>query len=191
MLNKEQVWTIPNLLSAYRLLIFPVLLVLIAQGQERIFSILFLVSLISDILDGWIARTFQMQSELGAKLDSWGDTVTYVAGFAALYSFRSQALAPHLLSLAIFLLSWLALYGVMFLKFQSIIGLHTYSFKITAYLQGACMMVLLWIGFVSWFYYLAIIWGILSCLEEITIVLLLPEAKTDVKGLFWVLNSLK
>ena len=73
---KAVVWTIPNILSAYRLLAFPFLAFLIVTHQERIFALFFLISLISDILDGWIARTFNLQTELGAKLDSWADTVT-------------------------------------------------------------------------------------------------------------------
>jgi cardiolipin synthase len=187
---KETVWTIPNILSIYRLLAFPLLAFLIVVHQERIFAIFFLLSLISDILDGWIARTFNLQTELGAKLDSWADTVTYIAGFWAIYSFKLPEILPHIFGLLTFLAAWLALYVAMFLKFKSVVGLHTYAFKITAYLQGACMMALLWFGFWPWFYYLSITWGILACIEEIIIVLLLPEAKTDVKGLFWVMKSL-
>uniref|UniRef100_A0A7C3KIC1 Uncharacterized protein n=1 Tax=Oscillatoriales cyanobacterium SpSt-418 TaxID=2282169 RepID=A0A7C3KIC1_9CYAN len=100
-----------------------------------------------------------------------------------------QEIAPHVSWVFAFAIAWIALYLAMFIKFGGIVGLHTYSFKATAYLQGACMMGLLWFGFWGWLYYLAIGWGILACLEEIVIVLLLPEAKTDVKGLWWVLRG--
>jgi len=187
--EKTAIWTIPNILSIYRLAVLPLLLFLILGRQEQVFSILFFISLITDILDGWIARTFHLESELGAKLDSWADTATYIAGFWAIFSLKGQEIAPHSLWILAFAIAWLALYLTMFIKFRNIIGLHTYSFKITAYLQGACMMGLLWFGFWAWLFYLAIGWGLLSCLEEILIVLLLPSPKTDVKGLFWVLRD--
>ncbi|PZV17585.1 MAG: phosphatidylglycerophosphate synthase [Leptolyngbya sp.] len=189
MTEKTAIWTIPNTLSLYRLAVFPLLIFLILEEQEKIFSVFFLISLITDILDGWIARTFGMESELGAKLDSWADTATYIAGFWAVFSFKGQEIAPHILWIIAFAIAWFTLYLVMLIKFRSIIGLHTYSFKITAYLQGACMMGLLWFGFWDWLYYLAIGWGILACLEEILIVLWLSEPQTDVKGLFWVLRD--
>jgi len=189
MTDKQAIWTIPNLLSIYRLVVFPVLVFAILKQQEQLFSFLFFISLITDILDGWIARTFHMESELGAKLDSWADTLTYIAGFWAIFSLKWQEIAPHISWVFAFAIAWVALYLAMFIKFGGIVGLHTYSFKATAYLQGACMMGLLWFGFWGWLYYLAIGWGILACIEEIIIVLLLPEAKTDVKGLWWVLRG--
>lgn len=189
MTEKKVLWTIPNLLSFYRLIIVPVLIVAILNKQEALFAWLFFISLISDILDGWVARTFHLESEWGARLDSWADTATYLVAFWALFSFKGQAIAPHLWGVMAFAVAWLALYLAMLLKFGSVIGLHTYSFKITAYLQGACMMNLLWSGFSAWFYYLAIGWGILACVEEIVIVLLLREPQTNVKGLWWVLRT--
>ncbi|HIK16183.1 MAG TPA: CDP-alcohol phosphatidyltransferase family protein [Leptolyngbyaceae cyanobacterium M33_DOE_097] len=78
MTEKQTIWTIPNLLSIYRLVVFPVLVFAILKQQEQLFSFLFFISLITDILDGWIARTFHMESELGAKLDSWADTLTEI-----------------------------------------------------------------------------------------------------------------
>lgn len=183
------IWNIPNILSTYRLIIFPALVYLLLQEQTQAFALLFSISLITDILDGWIARTFHLESKLGAKLDSWADTVTYIAGFWAIFTLKWPEISPHISWIAAFAAAWLALYLAMFIKFRGIVGLHTYSFKVTAYLQGACMMSLLWFGFWDWLFYLAIGWGIFSCLEEIAIVLSLSEARTDVKGLFWVLKE--
>ncbi|MDJ0704634.1 MAG: CDP-alcohol phosphatidyltransferase family protein [Leptolyngbyaceae cyanobacterium MO_188.B28] len=188
-MKNKAIWTIPNILSIYRLVVFPVLIFLTLGGHETIFSRLFFISLITDILDGWIARTFHMESELGAKLDTWADTATYLAGFWAIFSLEWRSIAPHILWIVVFAIAWLASYLIRIIKFRSIVGLHTYNFKITAYLQGACMMGLLWFGYWGWLTYFAIAWGVFACLEEILIVLLLPEAKSNVKGLFWVLRE--
>ena len=65
-LTADKTWTIPNILSAYRLLVFPLLILLILQEKTQAFAFMFSLSLVTDILDGWIARTFQLESELGA-----------------------------------------------------------------------------------------------------------------------------
>lgn len=186
---EKTIWTIPNILSAYRLMAFPLLVLLILREQTQAFAFVFSLSLITDILDGWIARTFHMESELGAKLDSWADMVTYIAGFWAIFSLKGQEISPHTAWIFAFAIAWITLHIAMFAKFGGIIGLHTYAFKITAYLQGACMIALLWFGFWGWLFYLAIGFGIFACIEEILIVLRLSEPKTNVKGLLWVLRE--
>ncbi|MCT0223765.1 CDP-alcohol phosphatidyltransferase family protein [Synechococcus sp. CS-1328] len=57
-------WTIPNLLSFYRLVAAPMVLVLVDLDRQCLFASLFLVSLISDILDGLNARLFHLQTPL-------------------------------------------------------------------------------------------------------------------------------
>src|SRR6476659_3884723 len=57
---------IPNALSAYRLAMAPVLTGLALTGREKPFVILIVVSLITDIMDGLIARAFRLQSQFGA-----------------------------------------------------------------------------------------------------------------------------
>ncbi|MEM9947849.1 MAG: CDP-alcohol phosphatidyltransferase family protein [Cyanobacteria bacterium P01_D01_bin.36] len=190
-LTADKTWTIPNILSAYRLLVFPLLILLILQEKTQAFAFMFSLSLVTDILDGWIARTFQLESELGAKLDSWADAVTYIAGFWAIFTLKGQEIGPHASWIFAFAIAWVTLHIAMFAKFGHIIGLHTYAFKITAYLQGACMIALLWFGFWAWLFYLAIGFGIFACIEEILIVLRLSEPMTNVKGLFWVLRGAK
>ena len=89
----------------------------------------------------------------------------------------------------LFLGVWLLSYAVVFIKFKGLIGLHTYLFKATGYVQGAFIIVLFLSGFYSWFFYLAMVIGILACLEEIIIILLLKTPRTNVKGLYWILNN--
>ena len=62
---------IPNILSAVRILLSFLLLAL--TKDTTLFLIVYLIIGISDVLDGWLARSLQVQSELGARLDSIGD----------------------------------------------------------------------------------------------------------------------
>lgn len=65
--------TIPNLITIARLLIVPVVIVMIVQERWSAAFVLFVVAGISDAVDGFIARQFDMRSEFGAYIDPLAD----------------------------------------------------------------------------------------------------------------------
>ena len=185
-MRKEKFWNIPNVISLYRLLVFPVILLWIFTAKENLVAIFIAVSLFTDWLDGIIARTFNMKTEIGAKLDSWADTGTFICSFLAIYFFKWDEMKPHSLILYIFFGCWLLSYAVVFIKFKGLIGMHTYLFKITGYAEGAFIISLFLLGFYPILFYVSMIVGILACVEEIVIILRLKQPKTNVKGLYWL-----
>ena len=186
---KKTFLTIPNILTLYRILIFPLIIYWIFTGRENLVGIFIAISLFTDWLDGIIARAFKIQTELGAKMDSWADMGTYICAFLAIYIFRWQEFKPHMFIGYLFLAGWLLSYIFVFAKFKGLIGLHTYLFKTTGYIQGAFIIILFLFGFYPWFFYLAMSVGILACLEEIVIIFLLKEPRTNVKGLYWLISD--
>lgn len=86
--KKENIWNLPNAISLYRLLSFPFLLYLIYAGNESLFATLLCINLASDAIDGIIARTFKLQTEFGARLDSMADWGTYILAFVGIYNFK-------------------------------------------------------------------------------------------------------
>lgn len=186
---KEKFWTIPNILSLCRLLVFPLILYWIFQKEQQWVAIFIAISLFTDWLDGIIARTFNMQTRIGAKLDSWADTGTYICAFLAIYFFKWDLIKPYAWILYVFVVVWLLSYAVVFIKFKGLIGLHTYLFKSTGYVQGAFIILLFLVGFYSWLFYLCMIVGILACVEEVIIILLIKKPMMNVKGLWWMLKN--
>jgi len=186
---KEKFWNIPNSLSLYRLLIFPLLLYWVLAGKEDLVAIFIAINLFTDWLDGIIARAFNMQTRIGAKLDSWADTGTYICAFLAIYYFKWEEVKPHILVLYIFFAVWILSYLVVFIKFKGLIGLHTYLFKSTGYVQGAFIISLFLFGFYPWLFYLCMVTGILACVEEIIIILLIRKPMINVKGLYWIIKD--
>src|SRR5436189_197389 len=81
--------SIPNVISAARLACIAILLAAAYGHAESLFRWLLLGCLLSDILDGWIARRFQLQSEVGAKLDSTADMALLGATLVGLWTFQS------------------------------------------------------------------------------------------------------
>ena len=67
---------LPNIISVSRLIISGLLFFL---GEYPIlFTILYLYCGLSDVFDGYLARRWKVESDLGAKLDSLGDFLFYI-----------------------------------------------------------------------------------------------------------------
>lgn len=76
-LGKKDVLTIPNAMSVFRILLIPVIIYLYAFRKNYVPAICILVlSAVTDIADGWIARHFHMVSDLGKLLDPIADKLT-------------------------------------------------------------------------------------------------------------------
>ena len=77
---KKEIFTIPNLLSFFRLLLIPVYMTIYlnaAETRDYIWAAVILaVSCLTDLIDGKIARKFNMISTVGKLLDPVADKVT-------------------------------------------------------------------------------------------------------------------
>jgi len=186
---KKDIYTIPNILSFYRIIAFPFVLWLIFRKQESLFSVFLIISLITDVLDGLIARCFNMQTEFGARLDSIADIGTYILAIMGVFVFKSADFAPHIYSFYLFIFLLLSCFILSLLKFGRFPSLHLYSWKIGGYIQGIFFFILFMFGFSTIFYYFMIVWGILTFCEHIVIQLLIKEMKTNAKGVYWVLKQ--
>jgi len=81
----DRVWTVPNALSALRLLGVPLFLYLVLVAEEDGWAVLLLMAAgITDYLDGKIARRFNQYSKLGQVLDPAADRLYIFATLLAL-----------------------------------------------------------------------------------------------------------
>jgi cardiolipin synthase len=78
--------SIPNLITLARILLVPVVVWAIATGAMQLAFLLFLVAAVSDGVDGFLAKRFNMQTELGAYLDPLADKVMIVSIYVTLAS---------------------------------------------------------------------------------------------------------
>lgn len=76
--------TVPNALSALRILLVPVFLVLVLIGEDVAALIVIIASSVSDFLDGIIARRFGQITRLGQLLDPAADRLFIFAAVIAL-----------------------------------------------------------------------------------------------------------
>ncbi len=180
---------IPNILSLYRIVAFPVIIWTLIINYETLFIWLICINLITDILDGWIARTFNMQTEIGARIDSIADIGTYICAFGGIFMFKYLEFEPHLISFLTMIGLFIASNLLSLAKFGRFPSLHLYSNKIGGYIQGFFFFVLFVFGFYTTFYYFMVTWGILAFSEHIIIQLIIKKMRSNAKGLYWVLKE--
>jgi cardiolipin synthase len=89
---------VPNAITLARLLLVPVMAYFLAVGAPGVALIVFLVAAVTDLIDGFIARTFGLSSTLGATLDPIADKLNM---FVATVLLAWQGLVPLWLAIAI------------------------------------------------------------------------------------------
>ncbi len=97
--SKKQILTVPNLLSLLRLLMIPLLVWLYCFRAEYVMAgALLILSGLTDVVDGFIARHFHMISDIGKVLDPLADKLTQGAMMLCLvFRFPLMALPLALL----------------------------------------------------------------------------------------------
>lgn len=179
---------LPNAISSARLLATPILLYAATAKYLDLFKWLLLGCLISDILDGLIARAFHLRSRVGAFLDSTADMIVAVLGVLGLYVFKRPIVAEHWMPLALVLtLYLLEAFGALW-RYRRISSFHTILVRIAAYAQGIFIMSLFLWGYAAWLLYPMTALSVLAYAEEIVLLYLLPEWTADVRGIYWVLS---
>ena len=75
--NRKRIFTVPNLLTCLRLLMIPLFMWLyLAKQKYAETAAVLLLSGLTDIVDGFIARRFDLVSDLGKALDPVADKLT-------------------------------------------------------------------------------------------------------------------
>src|SRR6266536_119771 len=139
---RQTTLNLPNLLSVCRLGAVPPLLYLAWTGRPRIFLACLIASLISDFLDGLLARALNQVTDLGTRLDSWADFATTLALPICAWWLWPEVLRRE----ATFLITALGTYCAAvlfgFLKYRRLTGYHTRAGKVAAVLLGPTVVIL-------------------------------------------------
>ena len=180
---RQELFGLPNLISATRILIAPLLFAFAIQQMETWFLGALIFSGLTDVIDGFLARRLKLTSALGAHLDSWGDFVIYVSMAACAWILWPQLTAEVLFHYTLILISILLPAGIGLVKFGKLTGYHTWSVKI-AVLVTFAGYILLYAGIAAWPFVLASWLCVIAGAEEILITLVLRRERTDVRSLW-------
>lgn len=177
----------PNAISVARLCATSVLLFTVLRHHIHLFKWLLLACLLSDILDGLIARTFHLTSKLGAALDSIADILTMLIGFLGVYVFQRAFVTEHLTGVLVVAGFYIAEIVASLIRYGRISSFHTLLDRVAAYCCGIFIMSLFLWGYHGWLYQMTVLVYVVSLTEEMILIYLLAEWKTDVGNIFRVL----
>lgn len=79
-LKAKDIFSIPNLISCFRMLLIPVIIWAYCEKESGLLTAIFVaLSAFTDVLDGKIARRFNMVTDIGKALDPVADKLTQAA----------------------------------------------------------------------------------------------------------------
>lgn len=76
--------SLPNLITLGRLVLVPIVIAMISAQRWKEACVIFILAGVSDAIDGWLAKTFDLRTELGAYLDPVADKALLVSIYVAL-----------------------------------------------------------------------------------------------------------
>ena len=185
--SKEKILTIPNMLSMTRLALVPVLIALAFNAKAEEFLLVLAVSLLSDVFDGYFARKLNQDTDLGAKLDSWGDVLTYGAMILGLCWIWPQVFFEQLWFLIAATLSFIVPVAYALQKFGDYPSYHTLGAKTAAVLMAPAFYSLTLLGW-DLFFQTVIVFHIMVAVEEMAITAVLNQPRTNVRSILSVAN---
>ena len=116
--NIKVIFTIPNILCYFRILLIPIFCYLYLNAKTNldyfVSTLVVLISSLTDLFDGMIARKFNQVTELGKVLDPVADKITHLA-LAICISIK-YPLMWLLLILMVIKEGFMAISGTYFLK---------------------------------------------------------------------------
>jgi phosphatidylglycerophosphate synthase len=177
---------VPNALSLTRIACAPILVLLAVAGELPAYTWVLVPALLTDALDGWIARACGLQSRLGARLDSLGDALVWCAGVAGLLAFQRDVLAANLWLIGAVVAGWLGENVLAWLRYGRLSSFHTVLSKIAGVLLSVYIGALFLFGHWDLLLWLAATASLSATVEEVWLLVLLPEWRADVKGVWWL-----
>lgn len=165
-----------------------VLLASVVVRRVELFTWLLLACLLSDILDGLIARAFHLTSKLGDTLDSVADMLTWSIGLAGLLVFQRPFVAGHSGELLMVVVLYVMEILASLWRYGKLSSFHTLMARVAAYAGGIFVMSLFLWGYLGWLFQAAVCVYVVALLEEMAMIVLLPEWRPDAGGLARVLR---
>ncbi len=177
----------PYVLIAFRFLLAPVMLYLgyfYHTQYGRLIVLLLFLGLLSDVLDGIIARKQNSSSAKMRRLDSQTDMIFWLsAGFTAWFIWP-RVIGNNSFVIWILLGMEAACYAVSIIKFGRETCTHAYLSKFWGLTLLAAFTDLILNGNAGFLFYFCLFSGIVSHLDRILITLILPKWQHDIPSAY-------
>jgi len=186
-LTNREIYNLPNFVSFIRILLAPLLFFFAFSQLPMWFLAALMFSGFTDVLDGFLARTFNQTTAMGSRLDSWGDFTIYSTMAICAWILWPATTAAELPSYIAIVISFTAPVIVGLIKFKTITSYHTWTVKV-AVVVTFVGYILLFGGWLDWPFRVAAVFCVLAALEEIAITLLIHHEHVDVRTVWEALK---
>jgi phosphatidylglycerophosphate synthase len=185
------IYRIPIFLVTLRLAIAPLLLLDALEKPITVWFILgYIIAFFSDIFDGIIARKLKVSTVGLRQADSIADVCLYLSIGASLWLVRPEIIIDFKIPLIVVITAQLILYALSLIKFRKPPSFHTYTAKawgITLFIATIGIFGFNWANGL----WLAIAFCLINTIEEIVMILILPEWHHDILSIFHALRLKK
>ena len=120
---------IPNQLTKIRFVAVPAMWVCAVLDRPRLIGIGLFVGLVTDMLDGPVARRLGQTTDFGSKFDSLSDQMMQISAIAWVFMMRPEIFSENLLLAVLALSIYLASLLLGLIKFGRLANLHLYLSK--------------------------------------------------------------
>ena len=176
-----------NVLSAIRLLIAPLLLVLAFAGQKTSFIIFFIITMIIGLSDEMLARKVNQFTAARSLLFSWGNSITFMLIVIGVWILWPEIIRQDALFLVVLLVGHLVPVVLGYLKYSRLTSYHTWMTKFATILIGAAALYVLMGGPIQALEFTIPVY-IFARIEEIAITTILPEWEFNVPSLWHAIS---
>jgi phosphatidylglycerophosphate synthase len=173
---------LPNLISSLRLLCAPVLIWLTVQGLSDVFAWILIAAWLSDLADGWLARSFGWVSRIGAMLDSVADIALTLATLYGIWVFHNDVFAVHGWLIWLVLGLWVTVNSIALVRYGRPASFHARLAQVGMALFGVFVLTLFFYDFVGWIYYLCGAVCLAAGVENLAMIYLLNDWTPNVRG---------
>lgn len=143
--EKKDIITIPNLLSFFRIVLIPIIAALYCKyHMYGATTVVIIISGITDVVDGWIARKFQMISDFGKILDPIADKLTQATILLCLFT-----RFPHMIYLFILMAikeTLMGITGALSIRYSGEVRGADWHGKLTT-----CMIYAMMLAHIVWY----------------------------------------
>lgn len=128
--KSDHKWNTADIVTLFRMA--GTLLLVFLQPLSAGFFLVYSLTGVTDVLDGWIARKTKTASDFGARLDSIADLLFYGVMLFRVYPILWTTLPMDIwYTMAVILALRLSVYGIAAVKYRRFASLHTYLNKVT------------------------------------------------------------
>lgn len=179
--------SLPYVLILFRLLLAPIILILaygFGSKMSLVIVVLMYLGLLSDIFDGIIARRMNLSSEKMRRMDSQTDLIFWVSIAISCYLIYPDIIMEKIRWIGILIFMELSCYVVSLLKFGKETCTHAFVSKLWGLTLLSAFSALIGFEYGGWALNLTIIVGLISHVDVILIILILPKWTHDVPSFY-------